>query len=77
MNKLLTLLTFIAASAGIYFAFDAVYEPNKPAEIVMPQDAASSPEEDEDEEEIVDEPQQPAKSAASATSASQPTTAMK
>jgi hemolysin activation/secretion protein len=67
MNKFLTLLTFIAASTGIYFAFDAIYEPSKPAAVVMPQDAASSPAEDEeDEEEIVEETQKPAAPVASA-----------
>ncbi len=60
MNKFLTLLTFIAASTGIYFAFDAVYEPSTPAAIVMPQDAASGlTEDDEDEEAAAEEMQKP------------------
>ena len=58
MNKFLTLLTFVAASTGIYFAFDVLYEPSVPVAIVMPQETASSPQ--EDEEEVVEEVQKPA-----------------
>lgn len=66
MNKFLTLLTFIAASTGIYFAFETVYQPSSPVAVVMPQDAASSPTEEEEEEEIVEEPQKPAEPAVAA-----------
>jgi hemolysin activation/secretion protein len=56
MNKLLTLLTFIVASTGIYFAVGALTEPTTPVAVVMPQDAASSPAAAEPvEEEVVDE----------------------
>jgi hemolysin activation/secretion protein len=67
MKKLLTLLTFIAASAGIYYATDALNEPTAPAAVQMPQEAASSPAEAEPAEEVVaQEQQKPAQEAASA-----------
>ena len=68
MKKLFTLLTFIAASAGIYYAIDAANEPIAPAAIEMPQETASSPAEPEPAEEVVQEQQKPAQMAASAPS---------
>jgi hemolysin activation/secretion protein len=68
MNKFLTLLTFIAASTGIYFAFDVLQEPSAPVAVVMPEVSASSADEDglEDEEEIVEVAQKPTETAATA-----------
>jgi hemolysin activation/secretion protein len=66
MKKLLTLLTFIAASTGIYYAIDVANEPIAPAAIEMPQETASSPAEPEPAEEVAQEQQKPAQMAASA-----------
>jgi hemolysin activation/secretion protein len=68
MKKLFTLLTFIAASTGVYYAIDAANEPIAPAAIEMPQEAASSPAEPEPAEEVAQEQQKPAQVAASAPS---------
>jgi hemolysin activation/secretion protein len=68
MNKFLTFLTFIAASTGIYFAIDAIYEPNAPVAIVAPEVVASAPAEDE-EEEVIEEAKAPEKASASETKA--------
>ena len=56
MNKFLTILTFLVASTGIYFALDAFNQPTTPAAVVTPQDTASSPAAAEPvEEEVVEE----------------------
>ena len=51
MKKLLVLLSFIAASAGIYLALDVMYGPDEPPAVPMAQEAASAEQDAEPEEE--------------------------
>ena len=55
MKKLLVLLSFIAASAGIYLALDVMYGPDEPPAVPVAQEVASAevaPEAEQDETEV-------------------------